>query len=165
METGRDAGWKQERCRLETGRDAGCLMICSERQGGSHWLVSFVWSAQGSKGQTPWAKMKDDVETLSPSLLGCCAAEGLWIKVEDTHSNHGKNCKPISPSASTLTLPWPTAYKKSLYLSFEPSQGSGNSRIEGNPGIKGQPFSLENVDMTISHMGWTWGTETWHCKI
>lgn len=28
------------------------------------------------------------------------------------------------------------AYKKSLYLTFEPSQGSGNTGLEGDLGIK-----------------------------
>lgn len=115
--------------RMETGRGAGCLMICSERQGGRHWLVSFAWSSQGSKGQTPGAKMKDDLETLSPSLLGRQAAEGLWIKVEDTHRDHGKNYKPISSSARTPPPPWCTVFEKSLQLFLESSGDSGNAKL------------------------------------
>lgn len=59
--------------------------------------------------------------------------------MEDTDSTGGRAASPSLTSDTSLTQ----AYEKSLCLPFEPSQGSGNTRLEGDLGIKQQLFGLE----------------------
>ena len=92
---------ENKKCGREAGRDEGCVWWSALKgKEGSHWLVSFVWSAQGSKGQIPYMKIKVDLETLHPSWLGCKAALGPWV-MEDSHKSHRQGCKP------TTSLTWP----------------------------------------------------------
>lgn len=116
--------------RREAGRDAGCVWWSALKgKEGSHWLVSFVWSAQGSKGQTLCAKMKVDLKTLCPGLLGCQAALRPWFRVEDSQRNPGQDCKPITSLTWPLTPPLTIAFKKRFLSSLGPSLCLGNSEL------------------------------------
>lgn len=50
---------------------------------------------RGSRGQIPYTKIKVDLETLHPSLLGCEAALDPQV-MEDSHKSHGQDCKPTT---------------------------------------------------------------------